>query len=431
MTGKNSLQSLSGISFAHHIALDLALIIALSSSLMTLPASAQEFSKALLDKYQEKVEKRELTDQELSRLAELAQQYKDDARVHLVYGLALDLVGLNDQALEQFRLADKLGPKDSQAVVGIIHHLLSRGDKASARAMLDQALERFPNDANVLYVLGRTLLDDKHGQEAETVLWRAYGLPNRPVGVATSLAELILPYKPELAVKYAEEDLQRQSDHRLALAVLTEAYFNLGQYRKALGPAARIFAIDPFYRNCADLYARCLYWNGQYKEGLVPALYCLARQATYMGGNMPAAEVITQLAQKVSSKDLSQALDSFFQKTIGPGKDIVRTPFYYYLAQSLSRAGHQPQSLEQINSFLAADPRCVDAILFKGRLQETKLGDYQGALASYRLAHALLPYNAVCDQALVRLEERLSVRSSDLAWLLRDGLRRLLNLPPI
>ncbi|HMW91978.1 MAG TPA: hypothetical protein PKE54_18275, partial [Candidatus Obscuribacter sp.] len=113
MTGKNSLQSLRGISFAQHI----ALIIALSASLSTVPgASAQEFSSDLLDKYQEKVEKRELTDQELSRLAELAQAYKDNARVHLVYGLALDLVGLNDQALEQFKLSDKLGPKDSQAV---------------------------------------------------------------------------------------------------------------------------------------------------------------------------------------------------------------------------------------------------------------------------------------------------------------------------
>ncbi|HND67462.1 MAG TPA: hypothetical protein PL112_11725, partial [Candidatus Obscuribacter sp.] len=95
MTGKNSLQSLRGISFAQHI----ALIIALSASLSTVPgASAQEFSSDLLDKYQEKVEKRELTDQELSRLAELAQTYKGNARVHLVYGLALDLVGLNDQA---------------------------------------------------------------------------------------------------------------------------------------------------------------------------------------------------------------------------------------------------------------------------------------------------------------------------------------------
>ncbi|HMY56017.1 MAG TPA: tetratricopeptide repeat protein [Candidatus Obscuribacter sp.] len=428
MTGKNSLQSLRGISFAQHI----ALIIALSASLSTVPgASAQEFSSDLLDKYQEKVEKRELTDQELSRLAELAQAYKDNARVHLVYGLALDLVGLNDQALEQFKLSDKLGPKDSQAVVGIIHHLLSRGDKAAAKAMLDQAMERFPNDANVLYVLGRTLLDDKHGQEAESVLWRAYGLPNRPVGVAVSLAELIMPYKPELAVQYAQEDLKRQPDNRLGLAVLTEAYFNLGEYRKALAPAARIFALDPFYRNCADLYARSLYWNGQYRQGLMPALYCLARQATYMGGNMPASEVIAQISQRVSSRDLSQALEEFYQKTIGSGKDIVRTPFYYYLAQALSRAGHHEQALAQIDRFLAADPRCVDAILFKGRLQETKLGDYQGALASYRLAHALLPYNPVCDQALVRLEERMSVRESDLAWLIRDGLRRLLNLPPI
>lgn len=411
--------------------LQLATSLALALGTFSLLSPVWALDAALTEKlndYQQKIESRSLSEAQLTELAGLTQKFPGEAKVHLVYGLALDLVGLNDQALEQFQAADKLGPQDSNAVVGIIHHLVSKGDKQAARALLDQALKRFPEDANVLFMLGKTLKQDRDFDSAEKTLWRAHNLPNRPIGLATELAELYSATNPELAVNLASEDIERQSNYAPALAVLAEAFYNQGQYRRAIYPCEILVKQSISWRNISDIYARCLFWDGRYKEAVLPMLVTLAKSATYLGGRMPGAEMIAQTVPHISAKKLSDILDSFYASN---SKELVRNPFHFYLASALEKGGRYELAYKEINTFLSADPKNVDALIFKGKLQETYLGDYDGALQSYKTAHALLPYNGPCNQALMRLEDRLRERDGDLAWKLRDGLRSFFHLPPI
>lgn len=387
---------------------------------------------SLMEAYEKKLEERKLTEQDVAQIGELVEKNPGSAKAHLTLGLALDYVGLNDQALEQFVAADKLGPKDPKALVGKLHHLLSRGDKVAARITLDEAMKRFPENPDVLLLMGRTMKDDRNFEGAEKALWAAYNsarsMPGKmPIGLPSQLAELYISANPELAIRLANEDLARVKDAFIAQAVVGISYTNLGEYRKALPSLTQIYAKSPTWRNIAETYSRCLYWDGQYKKAVQPALYSLAKAAGAMGGKPRPQYLLSELFSHLSADQIQEEIEGFY-KNVGVDKDsvnIVKPPFHYYLAVALSDAKKPALSMKELKSFLDFDPSCFDAVLLKGKLQEIYLNDPEGALASYRFAHALLPYSAPCTQALNRLEGRMESRNTDLAWKFKDFLNRI------
>lgn len=413
-----------------------AQLVCVQLALPTVFAQGTADLESALNGYERKLEERKLTEQDVAQIGALVEKNPSNAKAHLVLGLALDYVGLNDQALEQFVAADKLGPQDPKALVGKLHHLLSRGDKVAARITLDEAMKRFPDNPDVLLLMGRTMKDDRNYEGAEKALWAAYNAARQaanrdpgkmPLGLPSQLAELYIASNPELAIRLANEDLARVKDAFMAQAVVGVAYTNHGEYRKALPYLGQIYTKSPTWRNTAEGYSRCLYWDGQYQKAIQPALFSLAKAAGAMGGKPRPQYLLSELFSHVKDSEIEKEIQGFY-KVVGMDKDavnVVKPPFHYYLAVALSEAKKPSLAMKELNTFLQFDPSCFDAILLKGKLQEIYLNDPVGALASYRLAHALLPYSAPCTQALNRLEGRMESRDTDLAWKLKDFLNSI------
>ena len=104
------------LSFAPALApiLSFAIICAIScdptTGLPVYAASTSEVSvNRTLDDLEQAISDRRLKQNDIETLAEIVQAHPTDYRAHLLFGLALDEIGMAEQALEQFRLADKYG----------------------------------------------------------------------------------------------------------------------------------------------------------------------------------------------------------------------------------------------------------------------------------------------------------------------------------
>jgi tetratricopeptide (TPR) repeat protein len=382
--------------------------------------------KAELDKLQAEADSQKFSEASVNRLAELVAKNPGNARAHLLYGMALDFVGLADQALEQFQLADKYGPQDPRAIVGVISHLLSTGDASSAKGMLETALKRFPKDARVLYVVGRNLMDTNHLLPAETIFWRAYNLSdpsNRPLGLAASMAIIYANNKPDLALRLANEDLAKKPEYYLALEAKGRALANMGLFSQAIEPFSKVYAKNPLYSNIAQSYTRCLFWNGDMARALEPGLYFLAMTARNYGEELMAQKVLESILKPISEAKVETTLADFYKNV--PDAQVIRPAFHIYLARSLAVAGKYNLALGEIDKYLKGDPGDFDALFFKAKLLELHLDRADEAYAIYKLCHAILPYEPHSCQALNRLEEELSARKTDWAYALRQSLKSI------
>lgn len=412
------------------------LIVMIALSVLTGIACSQNKAQAedltaQAERYQVLIDEKKLTEAQFNELAKLAVANPTNAKLQLAYGLALDYAGLADEAEERFALADKYGPQDPMALVNLLRHLLSKGDQSAARTILEQAMKRFPNSPDVGLIVGRALKENRNYVEAERVLTHAYNQApegKRPLGLATHLAEVYMQVEPALALRLVKEDLARNPDFFMALSVAANSYANLGEYRKAISPLSKLFAKSGMWGNTAELYARCLFWDGRYFDAIQPCLFHLAKTAEVMGGKLPVVPMLSVLFDHVSEKQAAQAIEQFYKRT--SGEDVVKPPFHYYLSRALALSDRSELALREINTYLTYDNNSFDAILFKAQLLENKLGDYDQALACYRVAHGMLPYHAVCTNSLMRLEERIASRRNDLAWQFKDFFRKLLHLPP-
>ncbi len=403
----------------------------LTSSMVSINSVRADDLNAQAEHYHDLIDEKKLTEAQFNELAKLAVANPTNAKLQLAYGLALDFAGLPEEAEERFALADKYGPKDPMALVNLLRHLLSKGDQSAARSILEQAMKRFPDSPDVALIVGRALKENRNYVEAERVLARAYNMTpadKRPLGLATHLAEVYVQTDPAMALRLIKEDLARNPDFFMAQSLAANSYANLGEYRKAITPLSKLFAKSGMWGNTSELYTRCLFWDGRYNEAIQPGLYFLAKTSGAMGGKLPAVPMLSVLFDHVSSKQAKAAIDQFYQRTAK--EDVVKPPFHYYLARALALSNRADLALNEINTFLTFDSSSFDAILFKAQLLENKLGEYDQALACYRLAHAILPYNAVCTNSLMRLEERIASRRTDLAWQFKDFFRKLLHLPP-
>ncbi|MBN9394062.1 MAG: hypothetical protein J0H83_02370 [Candidatus Melainabacteria bacterium] len=424
------------LSFAPALApiLSFAIICAIScdptTGLPVYAASTSEVSvNRTLDDLEQAISDRRLKQNDIETLAEIVQAHPTDYRAHLLFGLALDEIGMAEQALEQFRLADKYGPQDPRGTAGILSHLMAQGDTVTAKIMLKNALERFPNSQDILYLFGKTLKDNnKHRELAFDVLKKAFLIaPDKPVyRLPSELGELLVASDPRSAYSLASMDLRTHPDYYLGLQVKGESLMQMGLYRQALVPLRKLYAQNPHYGISAQLLTRCLYWDHRYKEALVPALHYLAKEAKYKGLGAASGETFLVLSHNSKPQDVQNALSQFYAEA-SKNKIAITPAFHYYLAVVFYKCHWGQMAQNEIDKFIALEPGDADAYFIKARINERFLDDYDAALKNYMIASGRSPYNLEYAQAAQRLAERLETRNNDWAWCLRDWLRRVFS----
>ncbi len=377
-----------------------------------------------LRRIQAELDNRKLTEASRNELEALAAKYPNNYKVHLYYGLILDEIGLIDQAMVEFELADKLGPKDPRATAGIMNHILARGDTAAATELLEKALKRFPDSPEILFFMGKNFKEHKHFAEAQAVLNRAYKAGYKLRHLPVELADLYTAANPALAVSLANEDLARYPDYYPALKVKGLALMNMGKFPEAIEPLGKIFKQSPTFDRSAEYYLRCLFWDGRYHEALLPGLYFLGKEALVVGGKLVSAEVLSEIVGRLTNNDIEQQLAQFYEQ-LKKEKAELQPAFHYYLATIFYNQGKVKLAKAEVDKFLESNPKSVDGLYLYGQLQENYGRNYKEALRAYEMAHALSPYNVVIEQAYIRMEERQAFRSSDWARALRDWLESL------
>ncbi|MBS2005879.1 MAG: hypothetical protein JST01_02485, partial [Cyanobacteria bacterium SZAS TMP-1] len=98
-----------------------------SAPVTAAPSAGKSQLDAQLDIYEKDIDGKNLSEGDFQKLADLAAKNPTNWRVHLLFGRGFDLQGLNDQAVEQYRLADQYGPQDPQAIVQILSSMLAKG----------------------------------------------------------------------------------------------------------------------------------------------------------------------------------------------------------------------------------------------------------------------------------------------------------------
>jgi len=375
----------------------------------------------VLKRIQAELDRRQLTQASQTELEALATKYPNNYKVHLYYGLVLDDVGLPEQAMTEFELADKFGPQDPRGTAGIMNHILARGDSAAATELLNKALKRFPDSPEILYFMGKNFKEHRHWSEAQIVLSRAYKAGYKVKHLPVELGELYQESAPLIALKLANEDLAQYPDYYLSLQVKALALMNMGKFTAAIEPLKKLYNQSPAFNRSAEYYLRCLFWDGRYHDALNPGLYYLGKEAHAIGGPLVSSEVLGEVISRLSAQDVEQQLNHFYGQ-LKKEKFLVRPAFHYYLATIFYKQGKARLAKAELERLLESDPKSVEGLYLLGQLQENYGRNYEQALKAYEMAHALSPYDMAIEKAYNRMMERQAFRSSDWARAFRDWL---------
>ena len=385
------------------------------------PAAVQSALDQQLEKYQKLIDDKSLSMDDFQKLAELADQNPTNSRVHLLMGRGFDLQGLSDQAVDQYKIADKYGPKDPEAIAAMLHNVMAKGAGEAANTLLNSAIARFPNNPDILFMIGKRLKENNHGIEASRILIKAYTSGVKVKGLPSELADLVVRQDPEKAIELAKEDLAGTPNYAPGLMALAKAEMRLGNFQLAVPPLGKLFEQAPTNSDASMMYFRSLYWCGDYQTAIEPALYCLRNDATDSAAAVKTASTIGLLFTRVPHSFVDSTLARFYDK-IDQDKTPVLPPFHFLLGRVFFQQHRYGQAKAELLRYIDSDPKNAETLFMLGQIAELHDHDYATALKYYRLAHAILPYHPGIAGATSSLEERILDHNSDWAWCLKDWL---------
>jgi cytochrome c-type biogenesis protein CcmH/NrfG len=291
---------------------------------------------------------------------------------------------------------------------------------------LNSAVQRFPDNPEVLYLIGKRLKDERHFAQAGKVLLRAYKSGAKVHGLSSELAEMIVNQEPQKAIVLAREDLKDSPDFAPGLLALSKALMSIGNYSQALPSLQKLFEQAPTNEESTQMYLRALYWSGDFKKALLPALYYLKQEAQYAVSEMPAATTLANVFSHLSPASVDAGLADFYQRC-QIDKKLPQPPFHFFVGRIFFREQRLAQAKSELLQYLKVDPKSAETIWMLGRIAESHDHDYGQALNYYKLAHAILPYNARIEGSQSSLEQKLEAGHSDWAWSLREWLYKRLS----
>jgi tetratricopeptide (TPR) repeat protein len=385
------------------------------------PAVSSNALDQQLDKFQKEIDDNTLSVDEFQKLADLAGKNPTNSRAHLLCGRGFDLQGLPDQAVAEYEIADKYGPKDPEAIAAMLHNVLAKGAGEAANALLNSAIKRFPNNPEILFMIGKRLKENRHPEQAGKALVQAYKLGKKVQGLPSELGDMLVDQDPQKAIALAKEDLASNPDFAPALIVLAKGLMLQGKYEPALGPLKKLYKQSAANQETTAMYLRSLFWCGDYKTALEPALYCLRSDAQFVTTDLRSATTLAKVASNLPASYVSSSLQYFYEQTDKVGVPVA-PPFHYYVGRMFFRQYRFPQAKAELLHYLDADPNSALTMWMLGYIAENSDHDYKAALQYYRLAHALLPNHAGITNTCLALEERMEDGQSDWAWCLRNWL---------
>lgn len=388
------------------------------------PALAADIS-AIVDKAQVELATDKVSEKTMNELQTAVQADPTNSKGHLTLGLILDQLGLTDPAAEQFALAVKYGANDQQALVNLCKTEIKAGRIQPAIALLNEGLKKFPNNAEMLYLVGDYLFHQKSVGDARMVLERAYATDPNIAGLPTAYANAIIETNPMRAVQLATKELEKRPDFERALYVRGFAYRAMGRQKEAAKDLQTVFDKQPMLPNVSETLANCYYWLGEYEKALKPAVFLSLATSTEddKSGSLP---TLVRVMRKVPRAQLPALMTKIDAELIY--KQLARPEFYYVLGKAYDQVDMPNAAMRAYKRAINLNPELARAYYRMGIDQEIYLRDYNAALESYQRAYNLRPWDEEVTVAHMRLQDRLHNRNADIAWKWKDWLNKVFNV---
>ena len=382
-------------------------------------SSAYAIEKAVLfEKVKSELAAGSVTDESLNQVQELVQREPQNSQAHLYLGLVLDKLGLPEPAAEQFELAVRFGASNPSALVTLCNQEIKMGRVLPAIALLNEGLKKFPDNAEMLYMVGDYLLNERKMVEARQVLMRAHEIDPKIFGLSTAYGQALLDINPQRSAILASVDLKEKPDFDKALFVRGFAYRRLGQYKKAAQDLQAIFDKSPNMPPLCDALSDSYYWLGKYDQAVKPAVFLSAFTSfpdIEQSGNI---NQLTRVLSKVPKDKVIGLVSQADGEILKKG--YIKPEWFYVLGKTYDQINMPDVAMIQYQRAIHHEPKYVRAYYRLGLDQELYLRDYKEALNNYHTAYNLRPWDHEVTVALMRLQDRLHNRKEDVAWRMKD-----------
>jgi len=405
--------------------IQLALTFLLSTFLCNAPcwAAVDSSSKqaATLDRIEKEIETEKVSNASAQELEQIIEVDPKNARAHLLMAESLQLLGLKDQALDQFKLGVTYGQNYPPAYVGLVKQYLRQGQIGPAKALIQEAKKRFPQNHEIEFWLGNFYQSREQYRDAMKEYGEALKSQKPILGLGSAIAKVNLRNGNYYdAVVFANQDLRLKPNFPLANEIKGLALNNVGRYQDAIPALAIAFNANPYNIDVAHAYAQCLYWDGKYQAAMPPALVNMAFSSRLNGNDPKSKRLVAEIMNCLSNeKKIAELIVSTGMKF-----PINKMPAYHFaLGDVLDRNGYNRLAMREYQTGLALKPDFGRAWYRLGLDYESIDHNYQAALECYKKASISLPGEKLIALQESRLEDRLANRKDDLAWQLKDKMR--------
>ncbi len=399
-------------------------VVALALSTSIQKASALD-SALVMSNVKTELDTGKITEKSMNELQEVVQAEPTNADAHLLMGLVLDQVGLLEPAAEQFQLSIKYGTRSPEELVALCKRQISMGRVGPAIAILDQGMVKFPNNAEMMYIIGKYLMTVKKQNEARALLDRAYQIDPKIPGLATALSQVSFAFSPGHSRFLADEELKRAPQNEEAHYMRGLANMKIGNFPQAKEDLEFVFAKSPGHPVITESLAEVYYWLGEYDKAVAPAMFLTAMTSHSDVERAGSVSQLVEVFRKVD-RDKLPSIVAAVQKEI-EAKKFSNAAFYYNIGKAFDQVDMPNSAMAEYRKAIAVDPNNARAYYRLGLDHVLHLRDYALALESYRTANNLRPGDHELTVAYMRLEDRFSNRKGDVAWKLKDWLHNIFS----
>lgn len=214
---------------------------------------------------------------QVNKTAEALKEYDRVGRMLLKRGML-------DEAVQVFRKALKIDPKNTELVESLVTALLEAKDFENAKQIVDAALESNRDNPKLLAMLGRIQLGKGDAVGARVTLERALAADGNEPSVRESLAELYL--------KHGEADRALEM-----VTPLVERAMGRGERHGAIDMLSRILRVDPSNAPTLERLV-AVYTRLNEETNIVSAMNSLAEAHIARGRFEEASKVLDRLIQR-------------------------------------------------------------------------------------------------------------------------------------
>lgn len=401
------------------------LLFAATLSLTAYPAYSQALSnqdKETLTRILKDNESKPPGEAVVAQVQALVEKYPQDYFARLVMGSTLDRVGMPMQAIEQYQLAVKYGPDSPKAVIELVKAEIGVGQKEAAMRLLKEADKRFPNDREIKFWMGNYYLAKGDVKQAEQTFNQIMKSGPAFFGMGTAQAEIQLRAgRAALASMLVDTDLSRNPQYPLGNAIKGQALFAMRRYKQALPFLKNAYVAFPLQSDYARKFAQACIATENVNMALEPALVALTLASRTTEPDRESqwvvATAIGQLPHDVIRAQAPPTLEKL-------DKQFTNGRWHYVLGEMFDFYGYHDLATTQFYRAFQCDPTQYQAAYRLANDLEMYFQQYDQARDYLSKAHALNPGNSDIADRLERLQNRLAGRHADLAWQLKDLLRK-------